>query len=158
VNYEDSKTLREFARLQLRIAQAKLGPAQTYAITDATIHKSAGYRKLYSFAAKLSPAKRLRFVAMLRRQIEGVREVMAQAKATGEPLSMADVVIEMRDTETGAPVGQAANMCPASGGGIPGVERGGDGREYIRCPRCRRRWSAYDIGFKIPDHEPDEES
>lgn len=150
--------LLRFARLQLEIAAAKLGPLGTKDITAATVTKSTGYRNLRAFAAKLSTGKRSRFIEMLEGQIEGTREVLKLARATGEELSMADLEFLIRDEAGGEvtddPVLAKVAACAASGGGIPGAWDDG-GRSYVRCPACTARWWADAIGFKIPNHEPE---
>lgn len=162
VRYEDAKLLLEWSRLQLEIASAKQAPGHPVDVTPATVHKSKGYRMIRGFVASLSQGKRRTFLAQLRSQMDGVREVMKLAEATGEPMSMADIVIEVRDSETRAPLVSLpgvtveapgrAPACKASGRGIPGVE-GEPGAYTVACPECAAHWNAYDIGFAIPRHE-----
>ena len=88
----------EFARLLLEIDAAR-NPMASMDVTAATVHRSTGYRKLRAFFLHLSQRKRERFRQHMLTTIAGVREVMAKAKATGEPLSMGDIVIEFKDEE-----------------------------------------------------------
>lgn len=104
MRYKDTKILIAWARLQLEIATARQAPGQLVDVTPATITKSKGYQDLHAFAQRLSKPKRARFIADLKSQMDGIREVVAKAKLTGETLSMADIVIEVRDAETGIPI------------------------------------------------------
>lgn len=159
---DEQRTLLEWARLQLAIAVSR-NPTAAMTVTPATITRSNGYRKLRAWFVHLSPRARAQCMRMLRDQITGVRAVMAKAAETGEELSLADLVIEVRDPQTGeeladAPEIQVVIGCRASGRGIPGVEisgpESGGAPHIVKCPECLMRWSAHDIGFKIPDHEP----
>lgn len=157
MKYEHQQTLLQFARLQLAIAQARHPDAQIDVRPD-TVSRSMGYRRLREFFGRLDGRKRDAFVIDMRRQIAGIRELMQRAKASGEELTLADLVIELRDQRTGettaAMLLEATTACRSSGDGLPGVDIDGNGQPYVKCPSCLQRWSAHDIGFKIPDHDP----
>lgn len=151
--------LKAWALLQLEIATAKQAPGQIVDITPATVTKSKGYRELFAFAQRLPKVRRRTFIAGLKGQIDGIREVIAKAKATGEDLSMADIVIEVRDAGTGEPITEHAGVrlervkrCTGTGKGIGDLIAGAT--KLAACPDCGQRWNAYDIGFAIPEHEP----
>lgn len=90
----------EYARMNLEIAHSR-EPTAALDVTPETVHRSKGYKHLRSFFVRLSPGKRERFRRMLRAEITGVRDVMALAKRTGEPLQMGDITFDMRDAESG---------------------------------------------------------
>lgn len=92
----DTKTLLEYARLQLEITKAR-NPTAEINCSPKNVHRTIGYKKLRAFTAQLTPKKRAQFIKQLRGEIVGVREVMALAAKTGEPLSLADITIEVLD-------------------------------------------------------------
>lgn len=100
MRYAHGKVLLRFARLQLAIAISR-NPTAAMNVTEKNIHRSVGYLKLRNFAAHLSPKKRQRFIDDLERQCDGIEQVIKQAKATGEELSLADIEIIVRDKDTG---------------------------------------------------------
>jgi len=156
VKISDAKLLLAYARLQLEIAASRLPAAQmAQELGSFPITKSVGFKKLRAFFVGLRPAKREQFRKVMRDQIQATRELMAQAKLTGE-LSLADITYVIRD-DAGqaieAPVFEPSTDCPASGLGIPGVIKI-DGQNHVNCPTCARRWPANEIGFQIPQHEP----
>lgn len=161
MNIEQQRVLLAWARLQLEIAVAR-NPAVAMDVKPETVTRSAGFRKLRAWFVGLSPRAKDGALRWMRSHIDGVREVMRLAAKTGEPLSMQDITIETFDHETKAPIGAAPApgerqpaSCPGSGAGLPGVELDGNGRHYVQCPRCYRRWPAHDINFTIPPHEPE---
>lgn len=153
MNVEQQQVLLAWARLQLEIAISR-NPTAAMDVSAETITRSTGYRKLRAWFVRLSPRARGDAVRWMRSNTDGVRQVMAAAKASGEPLSMADVTIELIDAETRDPIGGEMIGCPAVGGGIPGVDLDGNNQPYVQCPRCLMRWAAHDIGFRIPSHDP----
>jgi hypothetical protein len=96
VRIADQKLLKEFATLQLEITQAR-NPTAALDCSPAVVHRTVGYKKLRAFFLHLSPAKRERYRKQLRREIDGIRQVIAMAKANGEELSLADITIEVFD-------------------------------------------------------------
>jgi hypothetical protein len=89
--------------------------------------------------------------------MEAMREVFAKAKADLAPMSLDAFDIVVRDADTGEAIGAAPKFCPASGGGIPGAFVEGS-LLIVQCPRCKARWDAHDIPFKLPNHEPQTEA
>lgn len=162
MTYSDTKLLLEYARLLMEIVvysnasevARKFGYTMTPQdkLTVVRTSESKGFREHRAFVARLAPSTRARYLAQVRRQMEAMREVFAKAKADGAPMSMEPFDIVIRDAETGEAIGAAPTLCPASGGGIPGafVEAG---RLVVQCPRCRARWDAHDIPFKLPSHK-----
>lgn len=102
MRYTDQKLLREYALLQLEITIAR-NPTTEMNCSPANVHRTVGYRKLRAFFLHLSPSKRDRYRRTLRSEIDGIRQVVAMAKAKGEPLSMADITISVLD-DAGKPV------------------------------------------------------
>lgn len=163
VTYSDIKLLLEYARLLMEIvvysntAAIALQQGYTLSPTDrltvVRTSESKGFRAHRAFVARLAPSTRARYLAQVRRQMEAMRKVFAQAKADGAPMSMDPFDIQIRDLETGEAIGAALTLCQASGGGIPGayVEAG---KLIVQCPSCKARWDAHDISFKLPNHEP----
>lgn len=105
----DQKLLLAFAKLMLRIAHAK-NPTASLDVTEATVNRSAGYKRLRSFFLDLSPRKRDGFRRMMRNQIDGVKALIAEAERTGEKIDLGDIVIEWKDAETGDTVPDAPNV------------------------------------------------
>lgn len=141
----DQKLLLEFARMQLRIATAKAAPVDRMAITERTVQSSAGYVALRRWWIGLSNHAKAKARTMFRSQIDGVAQVIELAKRTGEPVSLADLTIEIRDVDDDAP---ARMSCPGSNLGISTPVD-----DHVGCSRCRRRWPVGEIGFRIPEHE-----
>lgn len=98
MRYADSKLLREYALLQLEITQAR-NPTAELDCSPMNVHRTVGYKKLRAFFMHLAPRKREQFRKQLRSEIDGVRQVVAMAKAKGEPLSMADITFVVKDEE-----------------------------------------------------------
>lgn len=107
MRYEDVLILMEYAKLQRKIAISR-NPTAAMDVSEENITASSGYRRLRVFTASLPAPKRARFLAQLKAQIGGVRDVMALAAKTGERLSIGEVEIEVYDAETRAPIGPAA--------------------------------------------------
>lgn len=156
MRYEDSKLLLAWARLQREIAVSRNPTAEMDLSADLVQH-SAGYRKLRAFVVGLSAPKRRRFLVSLQAQLDGVREVFAAAKASGEAMSLADLTITIRDKETdqviGATLVSEPASCPGAGAGLSAHVLDGNGKPYVKCARCLKRFDPYAIGFKIPAHE-----
>lgn len=155
MNLDEARTLLAWARMQLEIVTLQ-NPTAMLDITPETVQRSAGYRKLRAWYVRLSPGKRARAEQWMRANIEAVREMIAKSRATGEPLSMADVTIEVIDAKTGEPLEPPdlqPTACRGSGAGLPAMTRIGE-LDYITCPGCIMRWEVHTIGFRIPDHEP----
>lgn len=118
MRYEQQKVLLAWARLQLQIAQAR-NPQLEVDVTDATITKSLGYRKLRQWFTTISPAARSRAIKWMSTHLDGVRDVIRKAKATGEELTLADIEIDYIDASTGeqlAPLKIDTNPEPLEGG------------------------------------------
>lgn len=109
MRYEDQVLLRDYSLMNLRIALAK-NPGATVDIDEKTIRKSEGFIKLRAFFVSLSPIKRARFRRFMSAQLEGVRTLLARAKASGEPMTLADIEIEVFDGETREPVPDKPNV------------------------------------------------
>lgn len=159
MTYADQKLLLEYARLQLAIALSR-NPSAALDVTDATVHRSAGYRKLRLWFKHLSPRAKAKARRWFNDNITGVREVMALAEKTGEPLSLADIVIDIRDAETGealpdAPKLDAAQRCEAGGQAVQFMRKADDGTDWVGCSGCDAEWPAKDVdaaGGTIPEH------
>lgn len=109
MRYEDQVLLREYSLMMLRISAAK-HPEATIDITPATIRKSDGFIKLRGFFAALSPIKKQRFRTFMKQQLSGVRDLMNQATKTGEAFTLADIEIDVFDSESGERVPDAPNV------------------------------------------------
>lgn len=156
MRYEDAKLLLRWARLQLEIAIAKC-PADQMNMSPENITRSVGYQKLRAWYVQLSDRAKADARRWMTSQIDGVQRLLEQAKASGERIDMGDITIEVFDHEGQAleiPDFERATACRASGGGLPGVEVDGNGKNYVQCPKCLARWFAHDIKFTIPNHEP----
>ncbi len=114
--------------LAISISKASaLGRAVEIDVTEATITRSKGYLELRAFYQRLAnqhapgfrarPAggsrKQKAMIADLERQMIGIRQVMALAKATGEPLQLGDLEISTF-TADGAPLPAPPKMEPAT--------------------------------------------
>lgn len=108
VKYSDQKLLMDYARLALQIAAARHPNAKHDESPKATL--LMGYRMLRARMQQLSPKKREQFRYMLRSEIQGVRTLMARAKASGEAFSLADVEISLIDARTREPVPDKPNI------------------------------------------------
>lgn len=125
MRYEDAKLLLEFAKLMLRIATAKAEQklvANPDELTEETVQKSAGYQKLRFFFTHLSPQKRPAMRRYLRNQVDGINKLLAEAKRTGEPFTLADIVIDMRDAESGEAFPDKPNVEQAADAAEPSNE------------------------------------
>jgi uncharacterized membrane protein len=108
VRYSDQKLLRDYAKLALQVAAAK-NPDAKHDVSEAATLRM-GYEMLRARMEQLSPKNRERFRYMLRSQINGVRTLMARAKANGEDVSLADVEISLFDAATRERVPDAPNV------------------------------------------------
>lgn len=106
MKYAEQKILLEYARLQLEIAISR-NPTAEMDMSAGNVHRSKGYKRLRAFTLNLRPIKRRQFLRQLEDQIVGVRQVIAQCKASGEQLSMADIEIIVRDVDSGQVVPDA---------------------------------------------------
>lgn len=109
MRYGDQKLLLEFAKLMLRISAAKNPHAQVD-ITEDTVSRSGGYKRLRHFFMHISPPKRARMRRYLRQQVDGVKALMAKAEASGEEFTLADIEIDLRDAESGDKFPDAPNV------------------------------------------------
>ncbi len=152
MRYEDQKLLRTYARLQLEISVSR-NPTAAMEVTPETVTRSVGFKKLRAFFLSLSPRKRERYRHIMQGEIDGVRKIVEQAKATGEELSLADVEFLIRD-DAGDEV-KLQNLapearCPGSSGAILRAIGG-----FVSCAACARRWPVHEVTeFRIPTHEP----
>ncbi len=128
MRYEHAKLLLDFSRLQLRIALARRERGDVVhvsaedlearkhildvPVTDATIVKSIGYRKLREFFVRLPKRKQDKLAIDWRRQITAIEAVVSQAKKTGEVFTYADVELTTTDAETGIPFPNPAQEQP----------------------------------------------
>lgn len=159
MNYADQKLLLEFARLQLAVAMSR-NPKATADVTDATIARSVGHRKLRMWFRHLSARAKVKARKFLRDQIDGTRQVMALAAKTGEPLSLADIVFDFVDAETrepapAAPKLDAAERCEASGTAVQFMRKDDKAVDWVGCHGCDAQWLAKDVdaaGGTIPEH------
>lgn len=113
MKYAEQKILLEYARLQLEIARSQNPTADAMGLAPENVHRSVGYKRLRAFTLSLRPVKRRQWLRQIQDQIDGVRQVIALAKATGETLSMADIEIIVRDKETGQAVPTAPTFAAA---------------------------------------------
>lgn len=109
MRYEDQRLLLDFAKLMLRISIAK-NPTAAMDMSEENVHRSEGYRKLRFFFMHLSPLKKPGMRRYLRNQVEGVRKLMAEAERTGEPFTLADIVIDLRDAASGEQFPEKPNV------------------------------------------------
>lgn len=160
MNYADQKLLLEYSRLQLAIAVSR-NPTAAMDVTEATVNRSTGYRKLRLWFRHLSPRAKAKARLWFRQNIEGVRMIMAKAKETGEELSLADIVIDVRDAETGAALPDAPKLdaeqrCPASGQAPAFMRKDDRGVDWVGCHECDAQWPAKDVdaaGGYVPEHQ-----
>lgn len=111
MRFEDQQLLRAYCKLGLAIAAAK-NPGTKHEVSEADTLKR-GYLMLKARMEQLSPKKKAAFRAMLTNEIRGVQELMAKAKASGEPFTLADIEIDMFDAGTGQRVPDRPNVQPA---------------------------------------------
>lgn len=111
MRYEDLQLLLEWSRLQLRIAIAR-SPGVVHDLDEKHVYKSLGYKKLRLWFRHQSPKGRDRARKWMQSQLDGVREILAKAKAGGEDISLAELEINYRDAETKEPIGQVPAMAP----------------------------------------------
>ncbi len=110
MRYEDQGLLRDWSILQLRIAQAR-EPGAALDVSEKTIRKSLGYRKLVQWFKGQSPKGKARARMWMSQQLRGVRDLMAKAKATGETdFTLADIEISYLDANTREPLKQVPQM------------------------------------------------
>ncbi len=115
MRYEHAKVLIEWAKLMGEISRSRasaLGLALD-TVTDANITQTKGYRDLRAFHAHLPKRKLEAAIADMKRQMVGIRQVMAIAKQTGEPLELGDLEISTF-TADGAPLPAPPKMQPAT--------------------------------------------
>jgi hypothetical protein len=154
VNYDDQQLLLKWARLMLDIAIAKC-PADRMNMSHENITHSIGYRRLRAWFTHLSPRAKIGARRWMRAQIDGVRELLAKAKATGERIEMGEIVIEtFDDTGTAVQAPDISKACRGSGGGLTGVQTNASGWRFVKCSACAATWHADDVPFHIPTHEP----
>lgn len=159
MNYDDSKLLLEYARLQLAITQAK-APGAKLDVTPETIRQSTGYKKLIAWFRHLSPRAKVKGRKFLTDQIVGVRDVLSTARKTGEDLTLADIEFEHVDAKTGepiaaAPVLDAAQQCTGSGQAVQFMRTDDKGKDWAGCSGCDAQWPAKEIdeaGGFLPVH------
>jgi hypothetical protein len=108
MRYEDQQLIREYCRLGLAIATAK-NPETKHDVSEADTLKR-GYMLMRARMEQLSPKKKAAFRAMLQGEIDGVRELIAKAKASGEDFSLADIEVEMKDLASGETIPDRPNV------------------------------------------------
>lgn len=123
MRYEDQQLVREYCKLGLAIAKAK-NPETKHEVNEADT-LARGYKMIRRRMESLSPKKKAAFRAMLQGEIDGVRELLAKAKASGEVFSLADIEVDMRDLATGEAIPDRPNVelqeqDNDSAGSIPG--------------------------------------
>jgi hypothetical protein len=109
VRYEDQVLIRDFCIIVLQIARAK-NPTAKFDIDEKTVRKSEGFNKLRLFFISLSPRKREKYRHFLRTQVQGVRSIIAKAKASGEAFDLSDIEIDVFDSESGERVPDAPTV------------------------------------------------
>lgn len=120
---------------------------------DVAIAETAGYKRLRAWFVRLSESARSRARRDMEQQIVAVRKLLADAKASGEPLDLAELqIIDLDESGNALETAsiEATTLCRGSDAAFPGVEENG----IVKCPKCVMRWDAHAIGFKIPPHEP----
>lgn len=108
MRYEDQQLIREYCRLGLAIATAK-NPGTKHAVDEGDTLKR-GYLLMKQRMDQLSPKKKAAFRAMLQGEINGVRELISKAKASGEDFSLADIEVEMKDLASGETIPDRPNV------------------------------------------------
>jgi hypothetical protein len=103
VTLADQRLLLEFARLMLRIGHAQ-NPLCVLDVTEKTVTRTKGYKRLRAFHLSLSPRPREIWRKQLRAQIDGVKAMEKLARDNDEPFSLGDIVIELFDAESRKPI------------------------------------------------------
>lgn len=111
MRYADNLLLLAYARLQLQIARAKNPMAQMDVLEAGIVH-TVGYKKLRAWFTHLGKKKQGQARAWLKFQIDGVRQIVNEAKRTGEDFTLADVEIDVVEQTTREPLPAPPSLEP----------------------------------------------